>query len=223
VGWGVLIFLVAACVSSSWSAGLCQNTAKLSDELWSFEKLGQDLKVRFLSCLVDGWLLCRLLGLLVTDEEKGLMGSEYYSDNPVYFLENTVANLNIDIIGRLDEKHKDNPDYIYLIGSNRLSTELHEISEYANKTYINIQLDYSFNSFNDPNRFYYRSGHYNFAKNNIPVIFYFNGVHEDYHKPTDTADKIIFSKVEKITRLVFYTAWELASREKRIEVNLKGE
>lgn len=157
----------------------------------------------------------------VTAEEKGLMGSEYYSDHPVYPLKNTVANLNIDMIGRLDSMHKDNPDYVYLIGTNRLSTELHDVSEMANRTYTNLQLDYSFNSFNDPNRFYYRSDHYNFAKHNIPVIFYFNGVHEDYHKPTDTVDKIIFPKVAKITQLVFYTTWELANMEKRIEVNVK--
>ena len=164
-----------------------------------------------------------ILIMPVTAEEKGLMGSEYYSDHPVYPLENTIANLNIDMIGRLDKAHKDNPDYIYLIGTNRLSTELHDISEKANSTYVNLQLDYTFNSFNDPNRFYYRSDHYNFAKHNIPVIFYFNGVHEDYHKPTDTVDKIIFPKVEKITRLIFYTAWELANRENRIKVDVKEE
>jgi Zn-dependent M28 family amino/carboxypeptidase len=93
----------------------------------------------------------------------------------------------------------------------------------VNKTYTNIHLDYKYNSFNDPNRFYFRSDHYNFAKNRIPVIFYFNGTHEDYHKPTDTVDKIIFPKVEKITRLVFLTAWELAMMDKRIEVNVKEE
>ncbi|MBX9852860.1 MAG: M28 family peptidase [Cytophagaceae bacterium] len=164
-----------------------------------------------------------ILIMPVTAEEKGLMGSEFYADNPVYPLQNTVVNLNIDMIGRLDEAHEDNTNYIYLIGTNRLSTELHEVNENVNKTYVNIELDYTFNSFNDPNRFYYRSDHYNFAKNNIPVIFYFNGVHEDYHRPTDTVDKIIFPKVEKITRLIFFTAWELANMEKRIEVNVISE
>ncbi len=162
-----------------------------------------------------------ILIMPVTAEEKGLMGSEYYTDKPVFPLKNTVADLNIDMIGRLDEAHKDDPNYVYIIGSDRLSTQLHKISEEANKKSVNIQLDYRFNSFDDPNRFYFRSDHYNFAKNRIPVIFYFNGVHEDYHKPTDTVDKINFEKLAKITRLVFYTAWELANREDRIVVDVK--
>lgn len=98
------------------------------------------------------------------------------------------------MIGRLDEKHADNENYIYIIGSNMLSDDLHEVNENANSTYTQLELDYEFNTTKDPNRYYYRSDHYNFAKNNIPVIFYFNGVHEDYHKETDTVDKIIFSK-----------------------------
>ena len=155
----------------------------------------------------------------VAGEEKGLLGSKYYTENPVYPLENTVADLNIDMIGRLDEKHADNPNYVYLIGSDKLSNELHRISEEANSTYTNLELDYTYNDPNDPNRFYYRSDHYNFAKKNIPIIFYFNGTHEDYHKATDTVDKIDFEKMEKITRLVFYTCWELVNREERIQLN----
>jgi len=123
------------------------------------------------------------------------------------------------MIGRLDKKHADNENYVYIIGSTMLSDDLHQISENTNKTYTNLELDYQYNTKDDPNRYYYRSDHYNFAKNNIPVIFYFNGVHEDYHKATDTVDKIIFSKMEKITQLVFYTAWDLANRDKRIVVN----
>ena len=96
-----------------------------------------------------------------------------------------------------------------------MSSDLHEISEQANKKYVNLDLDYTYNEEGDPNRFYYRSDHYNFAKNNIPVIFYFNGVHEDYHQPSDTADKIDFDLLQKRTELVFYTAWELANREER--------
>jgi len=101
-----------------------------------------------------------------------------------------------------------------------LSNDLHEINEKANATYTQLELDYEFNTTKDPNRYYYRSDHYNFAKNNIPVIFYFNGIHEDYHKETDTVDKIIFSKMEKITRLVFHTAWDLANRNERIQLNV---
>lgn len=150
----------------------------------------------------------------VSGEEKGLLGSKYYTDNPVYPLENTVANFNIDMIGRVDEYH-DNPDYVYLIGSDRLSTELHNISEDVNKKHFGLELDYTFNAKDDPNRYYYRSDHYNFAKNNIPVIFYFNGVHEDYHKTTDTIEKINFEKIEKISRLIFLTAWEVANKDNR--------
>jgi len=159
----------------------------------------------------------------VTGEEKGLLGSEYYTDHPVFPLDSTVADLNIDMIGRLDEAHENNPDYVYLIGSNKLSTDLHKISETANSTYMHLDLDYKFNAPDDPNQFYYRSDHYNFAKNKIPVIFYFNGVHADYHQATDTVDKILFTKMEKITRLVFYTAWELANRDKRIVVDVNAE
>lgn len=160
-----------------------------------------------------------MLFLTVSGEEKGLLGSKYYTDNPVYPLARTVADLNIDMIGRVDDKHLNNPDYIYLIGSDKLSSELHMINEYANKTYSNLELDYTYNDVKDKNRFYYRSDHYNFAKNNIPVIFYFNGVHADYHKETDEVEKINFPKMEKITKLVFYTAWELVNRNDRIKVD----
>ena len=154
----------------------------------------------------------------VSGEEKGLLGSKYYTDHPIYPLENTVANLNIDMIGRVDDWHE-NGDYVYLIGADMLSQELHDISEQTNDQYVGLELDYTFNAEDDPNRYYYRSDHYNFAKNNIPVIFYFNGVHEDYHKVTDTVEKIDFNKIQTITRLVFLTAWELANRDERIQLN----
>ena len=160
-----------------------------------------------------------ILIMPVSAEEKGLLGSKYYVENPIYPLENTIANLNVDMIGRIDDYH-DNPNYVYLIGSDRLSTELHDISESVNDKFINLELDYRYNDVEDPNRYYYRSDHYNFAKNNIPVIFYFNGVHDDYHKPSDTIDKINFTKVEKISRYIFLTAWELANREERLKLNI---
>ena len=158
-----------------------------------------------------------ILIMPVSGEEKGLLGSRYYTDNPIYPLENTVANLNIDMIGRLDDWH-DNGNYVYLIGSDRLSYDLHNLNEKINDDYIGIDLDYRFNDKDDPNRYYYRSDHYNFAKNNIPVIFYFNGVHEDYHKPSDTIEKIDFDKINTITRLIFLTAWEIANRDERIRL-----
>lgn len=163
-----------------------------------------------------------IIFLHVSGEEKGLLGSRYYTDNPLYPLANTVANLNIDMVGRTDPKREsDNDNYIYLIGSNRLSTELHQVSEAANKATVNLTLDYTYNAEDDPNRFYFRSDHYNFAKNNIPVIFYFNGTHADYHKPTDTVEKIRYDLLAQRAQLVFYTAWELANREQRIVVDKK--
>lgn len=160
-----------------------------------------------------------VLFLHVTGEEKGLLGSKYYTENPVFPLKNTVTDLNIDMVGRVDEFHKEKPNYVYLIGADKLSSELHNISEAVNKKYTNVTLDYKYNDENDPNRFYYRSDHYNFAKHNIPVIFYFNGTHEDYHQPTDTADKINYELLENRTRLVFHTAWEVANRKNRIKVD----
>ncbi|WP_428742202.1 M28 family metallopeptidase [Tenacibaculum sp.] len=160
-----------------------------------------------------------ILFLHVTGEEKGLLGSKFYTENPIFPLANTVADLNIDMVGRVDDRHKGNPNYVYLIGSDKLSTELHNISEAMNKKYTNINLDYKYNDDNDPNRFYYRSDHYNFAKHNIPIIFYFNGTHADYHQPTDTPDKINYEMLENRARLVFHTAWEVANREKRIVVD----
>lgn len=163
-----------------------------------------------------------IIFLHVSGEEKGLLGSRYYTDNPLYPLANTIANLNIDMVGRTDPKRKnENDNYIYLIGSDRLSTELHEVSEAANKATVNLELDYTYNAEDDPNRFYFRSDHYNFAKNNIPVIFYFNGTHADYHKPTDTVEKIRYDLLAQRSQLVFYTAWELANREERIVVDKK--
>ena len=161
-----------------------------------------------------------IIFLHVTGEEKGLLGSRYYTENPLYPLKETIVNLNIDMIGRLDPKRVDkDPNYIYLIGSDKLSNELHEVSELVNSKYTNLILDYTFNAENDPNRFYYRSDHYNFAKNGIPVIFYFNGTHEDYHQPTDTADKINYDILQKRAKLIFHTAWELANMPNRIKLN----
>jgi hypothetical protein len=170
----------------------------------------------FKEAVDDGYRPHRgILFLHVTAEEKGLLGSKYYSENPLFPIKNTVANLNTDMIGRVDKEHKNNPNYIYLIGSDRLSTELHDLSEATNKKYIQMELDYKYNDKDDPNRFYYRSDHYNFAKFDIPVIFYFNGTHKDYHKATDTADKINYDMLAKRTQLIFYTAWEIANRDKR--------
>jgi hypothetical protein len=164
-----------------------------------------------------------LLFMLVTGEEKGLLGSGYYAEHPIYPLSSTVANLNIDMIGRIDPDHEENPAYVYLVGSDKLSTELHKISEDANATYTQMDLDYMYNDQDHPDRIYYRSDHWNFAKNNIPVIFYFNGIHADYHKASDTVEKINFDILALRAKLVFHTAWELANRDTRIVVDVKAE
>ena len=158
--------------------------------------------------------------LHVSAEEKGLLGSEYYTDNPLYPLEDTITNLNVDMIGRTDPtRDSDNDNYIYLIGTDRLSSMLHETSERVNKNTVDLELDYRFNAWDDPNRFYERSDHYNFAKNNIPVIFYFSGTHEDYHGPGDTPDKIRYDLLTKRTKLIFHTAWEIANMDDKIVVD----
>ena len=154
----------------------------------------------------------------VSAEEKGLLGSRYYTENPVFPLENTVANLNIDMIGRIDSAHLNSGPYVYVIGSDRLSSELHEINEAAN-SHVGLALDYTFNAEDDPNRFYYRSDHYNFARKGIPAMFYFSGVHADYHQPGDMVDKIRYDLLHKRALLVFHTAWELANRPERIVVD----
>lgn len=158
-----------------------------------------------------------MLFMTVTAEEVGLLGSQYYTENPIFPIENTVVNLNIDMIGRTDPEHKDKDDYVYVIGSDKLSMELHELSETVNSTYTRLDFDYTYNDVNHPTNLYKRSDHWNFAKLNIPIIFYFDGIHEDYHQASDEVDKIEFDLLTKRAKLIFYTAWELANREGRIK------
>jgi Zn-dependent M28 family amino/carboxypeptidase len=154
--------------------------------------------------------------MTVSGEEKGLWGSEYYSNNPIYPLEKTTANLNIDMIGRSDASRQvgDSNNYVYVVGDDKLSSELRTISEAANKKYTKMELDYKFNDPKDPNFIYFRSDHYNFARKGVPIIFYYDGMlGADYHKPTDTVEKINYDLMTKRARLVFYTAWEMANRD----------
>jgi hypothetical protein len=160
-----------------------------------------------------------ILFMTVTGEEKGLIGSQYYTCNPIFPLTNTVVDLNMDMIGRHDKVHDDDREFVYLVGSDRLSSELHELSEKANSTFTNLSLDYTYNDENHPMQIYYRSDHWNFAKHNVPIIFYFNGVHDDYHRPTDTVDKIEFDLLQKRAQLVFYTSWFIANRDQRLVVD----
>jgi hypothetical protein len=160
-----------------------------------------------------------ILILHVTGEEHGLHGSRYYSENPLFPLKNTVADVNIDMIGRRDDFHKDSNNYVYVIGSDYLSTDLYNICENVNQQYIKLAIDYKYNDKKDPNRFYYRSDHYNFAKHNIPSVFLFNGTHADYHKPSDEVGKIEFDALTKRTQYAFAIAWEIANREQRLVVD----
>ena len=126
------------------------------------------------------------------------------------------------MIGRIGELYKGKPDsenYIYVIGSDKLSSTLKTVNEKMNSTYSHLKLDYFYDDPADPMRIYYRSDHYNFAKHGIPIIFYFNGVHEDYHKKTDEVNKINFPLLVKRAQLVFYTAWELANSAERPKVD----
>lgn len=162
-----------------------------------------------------------ILFMTVTGEEQGLFGSQYYVEHPVFPLANTVTDLNIDMIGRRDGEHAGKPDYVYVIGSDKLSSELHEINERNNNLYTRLAFDYTYNDENHPTNLYKRSDHWNFAKHGIPIIFYFDGIHEDYHKVSDEVSKIEFDLLAKRAQSLFYTAWELANRDTRIMVDKK--
>jgi Zn-dependent M28 family amino/carboxypeptidase len=162
-----------------------------------------------------------ILFLHVTGEEHGLHGSRFYSENPLFPLANTITDINIDMIGRRDEAHADSNNYVYLIGADRLSTDLHNICLAANDKYTQLNLDFKYNDPMDPNHFYERSDHYNFAKNGVPSVFLFNGVHADYHKKSDTPDKIEYDALAKRAQLAFTVAWELANRENKPVVDKK--
>lgn len=156
-----------------------------------------------------------ILFLHVTGEEHGLHGSRFYSENPLFPLANTIADINIDMIGRRDVEHVNSNNYVYVIGADRLSSDLHNIVVSQNEKYTKVDLDFKFNDPKDPNHFYERSDHYNFAKKGIPSVFFFNGVHADYHQKTDTPDKIEYDALEKRAQLAFVIAWELANNENR--------
>jgi hypothetical protein len=150
--------------------------------------------------------------MTVSGEELGLLGSEFYTNNPLYPLAKTSADLNIDMVGRMDPRYKgDSNNYVFLIGDDRISSELTPLSDSANKQ-VKLDLDRRFNG-SDPQRYYFRSDHYNFAKKGVPIIFYSDGEHADYHRPTDTVDKINFNLLAKRARLVFHTAWIIANKD----------
>jgi hypothetical protein len=158
-------------------------------------------------------------------EELGLLGSEYNTDYaPVVPLKQMVADLNIDMIGRskapgdnaTEDEHLTDANTVYLVGSNRISPELHQLSEETNAQFQKMKLDYHYNDPGDPERIYFRSDHWNYAKHGIPIIFYFDGTSVDYHRPTDTIEKIDFTKMTKVARLVFETGWRIANLDHRL-------
>jgi len=164
--------------------------------------------------------------MTVSGEEKGLWGSGYYTNHPIFPLEKTTVDLNIDMIGRSDASRKvgDSTNYVYVVGDDKLSTDLKIISEASNNMYTKMELDYKFNDPKDPNRIYFRSDHYNFAQKGVPIIFYYDGMlGADYHKPTDTPDKINYELMAKRAQLVFYTAWEMANRNDMLKRDIKLE
>lgn len=153
--------------------------------------------------------------MTVSGEEKGLWGSEYYSDHPVFPMDKTSVDLNIDMVGRIDTERKseDTLNYVYVIGHDKLSSDLPVINEGANNKYTKLTLDYKFDDPKDPNRIYFRSDHYNFARKGVPILFFYDGMlKSDYHKPTDTVDKIYWDLYEKRVKMIFHTAWEMANR-----------
>jgi hypothetical protein len=159
--------------------------------------------------------------MTVSGEEKGLWGSDYYSENPAYSLDKTSANINIDMIGRVEKGRKDDSlNYIYVVGDNRLSSELRPISESLNDKHFKFHFDYKYNDPNDPERIFYRSDHYNFAKKGVPAVFYFSGLHDDYHRPTDTPDKIRYELLARRAQMIFYMTWEIANRDDMLKRDL---
>ncbi len=158
--------------------------------------------------------------MTVSGEEKGLWGSEYYTDHPIFPLEKTSVDLNTDMIGRIDTERKkaDTLNYVYVVGHNKLSSELPVINEKINNSTTQLVLDYKFDDPQDPNRIYYRSDHYNFARKGVPVLFFYDGMlQSDYHQPTDDVEKINWPLYEKRTRMIFLTAWEMANRNELLK------
>ncbi|PZP51167.1 MAG: peptidase M28 [Pseudopedobacter saltans] len=154
--------------------------------------------------------------MTVSGEEKGLWGSEYFSEHPTVPLDSVSADLNVDMDGRIDTERKtaDSLNYIYVIGHDKLSSELQPINEGANNKYTQLVLDYKFDDPKDPNRIYYRSDHYNFAKKGVPILFFYDGMLKaDYHQPTDTVDKINFDLMSKRAKMIFFTGWDIANRD----------
>jgi Zn-dependent M28 family amino/carboxypeptidase len=145
-------------------------------------------------------------------EESGLLGSRYFADHPSVPIDSIAAQLNIDMIGRNRDDLGTEADKVYLVGSDRISSELHEISRSANAALDRpMTLDYEMNDPADFEQVYYRSDHYSYAAKGIPIIFFTTGLHPDYHANTDEVSRILFPKLERVTRLVYETGLRVAN------------
>lgn len=161
-------------------------------------------------------------------EEKGLWGSEFFADNPTVPITSIITELNIDMIGRYqnpgDENHPQNKNLpkqgeVFTIGSRMMSTELGDLSDSVNKSFLNLAFNTKYDDPKDPEQFFYRSDHFNYAKKGIPIIFYMDGSHADYHQPSDSIEKINFESMEKVTKTIMATGWTLANTAKRPTVD----
>lgn len=160
-------------------------------------------------------------------EEKGLWGSAYFNKFPTVDIKNVIAQLNIDMIGRSKKVDDTNPrnkelsgeNGIYVIGSEMMSSTLGAITKQTNDSYLKLGYDYKYDDPKDPNRFFFRSDHFNYAQNGIPIVFWFDGEHEDYHGAGDSPDKIDYAKMEKVTRTIFLTLWELTDLKERPKID----
>ncbi|MDQ3373239.1 MAG: M20/M25/M40 family metallo-hydrolase [Acidobacteriota bacterium] len=156
-------------------------------------------------------------------EEKGLWGSKYFNKFPTVNIKNVVAQLNIDMIGRSRKTTDTNPknkslsgeDEIYVIGSEMMSSKLGEVTKSINDSFLKLGYNYKYDDPKDTNQFFFRSDHYHYAVNGIPIVFWFDGEHEDYHQASDHADKIDYRKMEKVSRTIFLTMWEIADLQTR--------
>jgi len=160
-----------------------------------------------------------------TGEEAGLYGSRYNADFPVVPLDKVQAQLNMDMVGRDDCNDRDG-DYsnsVFIVGADRISTDLHNLIVETNDTIPGpLKLDYELNDPNDPESVYTRSDHYSYAAKGIPIAFFTTGLHPDYHRVSDTVDKILFPKMAKIAQLVYETGFSIANTDRVLERDNKG-
>lgn len=160
-------------------------------------------------------------------EERGLLGSKAYTETPTVDLKKIAGLINIDMIGRARPAGDTNPKNeklvpprsIYVVGSRELSTEFGDWVAKANDGYLKLKYDYYYDQPSKPDRIYFRSDHYNYAVKGIPIVFFFNGTHEDYHQVSDEVDKIDFPQFEAVARTILVTLYQIADKSTRPKMN----